>query len=93
MGPGALPGPIPLCDLLRSHRVAGAASAWRINMQLAIEVVLAIVLHPVAVVLAWMNIAGRRDLSLSRKLLWGVICLVWGIGPILYILLGDGSLW
>lgn len=62
-------------------------------MQLAIEVVLAIVLHPVAVVLAWMNIAGRRDLSLSRKLLWGVICLVWGIGPILYILLGDGSLW
>jgi hypothetical protein len=62
-------------------------------VKLAIEVVLAIVLHPLAVVLAWISLARRRDLSLAQKLIWAVICLIWGIGPILYILLGDGSLW
>jgi hypothetical protein len=62
-------------------------------MKLIIEVILALVLHPIAVILAWINLARRRDLSGGKKLLWGVICLVWGIGPILYMLLGDGELW
>ncbi len=62
-------------------------------MKLAVEVVIAIVLHPLAVVLAWMSLVRRRDLSLSQKLIWAVVCLIWGIGPILYILLEDGSLW
>ena len=62
-------------------------------MKFVIEVLLAIFLHPVAVVLSWFNLAGRSDLDMPHKLIWGVVCLVWGIGPILYILLGDGSLW
>lgn len=62
-------------------------------MKLLLEVVIAIVLHPLAVVLAWISIAGRRDLSPTQKLIWAVVCLVWGIGPILYMVLGDGSLW
>jgi hypothetical protein len=62
-------------------------------VKLLIEVLISLVLHPVAVLLTWVNIAGRKDLNLPQKLIWGVICLVWGIGPILYMLLGGGSLW
>ena len=62
-------------------------------MKLILEIALAIVLHPVAVVLAWINIAGRTNMSTVQKILWGVICIVWGIGPILYILFGGGTLW
>jgi hypothetical protein len=28
-----------------------------------------------------------------QKVLWAVVCFFWGIGPILYILLGNGRLW
>jgi hypothetical protein len=62
-------------------------------MKLLVEVLLAIFLHPVAVVLAWINLAGRSDIGGTQKLIWAVVCLVWGIGPILYMLLGDGALW
>lgn len=62
-------------------------------MKLVLEVIVALVLHPVAVVLAWINLAGRRDLTRAKKILWGVVCLIWGLGPILYMLLGDGELW
>lgn len=62
-------------------------------MKLLIEVLLAIFLHPIAVVLAWINLAGRADLTGSQKLVWAIVCLLWGIGPILYILVGNGTLW
>ena len=44
-------------------------------------------------ILTWINILGRGDLGGLQKLLWIIICAVWGIGPILYILLGGGDLW
>ena len=62
-------------------------------MKLILELAVAIVLHPIAVVLCWINIAGRTDLSTLQKILWAVVCFVWGIGPILYILFGGGTLW
>jgi hypothetical protein len=62
-------------------------------MKLFIEIVLAIVLHPLAVVLVWINLLGRSDIGGTKKILWAIIALVWGIGPILYMLLGDGTLW
>lgn len=62
-------------------------------MKLLVEAIIAIILHPVAVILAWVNIAGRSDLSGVQKLVWAIVCLVWGIGPILYILVGGGELW
>jgi hypothetical protein len=62
-------------------------------VKFVLEALLAIILHPIAVVLAWINILGRNDLSGSQKLVWGVVCLVWGLGPILYMLVGDGKLW
>ncbi|HEV2141557.1 MAG TPA: PLDc N-terminal domain-containing protein [Candidatus Dormibacteraeota bacterium] len=58
-----------------------------------VEVLIAIFLHPVAFVLAVINIVNRQDMSGLSKVLWIIISFFWGIGPILYILLGGGKLW
>ena len=57
------------------------------------EAIVSIVLHPIAMVLAWINMAGRSDLGAGQKIIWGVVSIIWGIGPLLYILLGGGTLW
>jgi hypothetical protein len=62
-------------------------------MKLLVEILISVFLHPIAFVLALINIAGRADLNAMQKVLWAVVCLFWGIGPILYILLGNGKLW
>ena len=62
-------------------------------MKLLLEVIISLILHPIAVVLMWINLAGRADLSGVEKLLWAIVGIVWGIGPILYILVGRGALW
>jgi hypothetical protein len=48
-------------------------------------------LHPLAVVLAWIDLARRSDLSGMRKLVWGVFMIV-PIVPFVYVLTG-GDLW
>ena len=62
-------------------------------MKVLFEFLLAIVLHPVAVFLMVLNLLGRNDLSDGKKAVWALCGLLWGIGPILYILLADGALW
>jgi hypothetical protein len=62
-------------------------------VKLLIEILLAIFLHPIVVILVWIDLAGRRDIGLFRKILWGLVALVWGIGPMLYVFLGDGNFW
>ena len=62
-------------------------------MKLILEILLAAILHPIAVVLMWINLAGRTDINRLQKVIWAVVGLIWGIGPILYILVGDGVLW
>ncbi len=62
-------------------------------IKLIIEFLLAIFLHPIAFVLCLVNILGRDDLSSLQKVVWGVVTLVWGIGPILYLLVGGGRMW
>lgn len=61
-------------------------------MKLIGEILIAVFLHPVAFILCLINIAGRGDMGMLGKVLWAVISVFWGIGPILYILLGGGSL-
>jgi hypothetical protein len=39
------------------------------------------------------NIVNRTDLGGLAKFLWIVVTFFWGIGPILYILLGGGKFW
>ncbi|TMB47837.1 MAG: hypothetical protein E6J53_01165 [Chloroflexi bacterium] len=62
-------------------------------MKLIGEILVSIFLHPVAWVLCVINIVNRTDMGGFSKFLWIVITFVWGIGPILYILLGGGRLW
>jgi Phospholipase_D-nuclease N-terminal len=62
-------------------------------IKLIIEFLLAIFLHPIAFVLCLVNILGRDDLNGLQKVVWGVVTLVWGIGPILYLLVGGGRMW
>jgi hypothetical protein len=62
-------------------------------MKLLIEILISVVLHPLAFILALINIAFRQDLTLLQKVLWGIVSVIWGVGPILYMLLGGGSLW
>jgi hypothetical protein len=63
------------------------------SVKLFLEIVLAIILHPIAFLLMLLNIVGRDDLSTLKKSIWAVVGLIWGIGPILYLLAADGSLW
>ncbi|HKV31152.1 MAG TPA: PLDc N-terminal domain-containing protein [Candidatus Dormibacteraeota bacterium] len=62
-------------------------------MKFLLEIVISAILHPLAYLLALINILGRADLNAGQKLVWAIICIVWGIGPILYILIGGGELW
>jgi hypothetical protein len=62
-------------------------------MKLVLEIVISALLHPLAYLLALINILGRGDLNGGQKVLWAIICIVWGIGPILYVLIGGGDLW
>ena len=58
-----------------------------------VEVLMAIFLHPIAFVLCVINIVNRDDMSGLSKVLWIIITFFWGIGPILYLLLGGGRFW
>jgi Phospholipase_D-nuclease N-terminal len=58
-----------------------------------LEFLLAVFLHPIAFVLCLLNILGRSDLTGLQKLVWILVTLVWGIGPILYVLVGGGRMW
>ena len=49
------------------------------------------ILHPVAVILMWVNLATRSDLSFLAKLAWAVFGLI-PLVPFVYVLTG-GDLW
>jgi hypothetical protein len=49
------------------------------------------ILHPIAVVLIWINLATRRDLGALAKLLWAIFVLI-PLVPFLYVLV-SGDLW
>jgi hypothetical protein len=48
-------------------------------------------IHPVAVILMWINLAGRSDLTGLEKVVWAVFGLIPFV-PFLYVLVG-GDLW
>jgi hypothetical protein len=48
-------------------------------------------IHPVAVVLMWIDLASRKDLTGFAKLAWGLFGLI-PLVPFLYVLTG-GDLW
>ena len=62
-------------------------------MKMLLQILVSVILHPIALVLMIFNIIGREDLDGGKKLVWSFVGLLWGLGPILYITIGDGSLW
>ena len=59
-------------------------------MKKIIELILC-VLHPIAVVLIWINLLIRRDIGLVAKLTWGITAII-PLVPFVYVLTG-GDLW
>jgi hypothetical protein len=56
-------------------------------MKKLLELLLCI-LHPVAVVLIWINLIGRSDIGFVGKLAWGIASIVPFV-PFLYVLSGN----
>jgi hypothetical protein len=56
-------------------------------MKKILELLLCI-LHPVAVVLIWIDLLGRGDLGFVEKLAWGIAVIVPFV-PFLYVLTGN----
>ncbi|MGH7683576.1 MAG: hypothetical protein ACREMT_04455 [Vulcanimicrobiaceae bacterium] len=61
-------------------------------MKLILEVIVSLILHPLAFILALINISSR-NMAFGNKVIWGIVSIVWGVGPILYATVGGGSLW
>ncbi len=51
----------------------------------------ACVLHPIAVVLIWINLLGRSDIGATAKLAWALFAVVPAV-PFVYVLTGN-ELW
>jgi hypothetical protein len=62
-------------------------------MKLFLEILVAIILHPLALILMLLNLIGRSDIDGGKKIVWALVGIIWGIGPILYITVGEGTLW
>lgn len=62
-------------------------------MKLLLQALVSIVLHPIALVLMLLNLVGRDDLDSGKKIVWALVGVLWGIGPILYVTVGEGALW
>jgi hypothetical protein len=62
-------------------------------MKLLLEILLSIFLHPIAMVLMWISLIARQDMTTGKKVIWFLVSIVWGLGPIVYILVADGALW
>ena len=62
-------------------------------MKLLLEMLLSVFLHPVAMILMWVNLIARSDMDGFKKAIWFIVSLIWGLGPIVYVLAADGALW
>ncbi len=57
------------------------------RMKKILELVLCL-LHPVAVILIWINLVGRSDLGTVAKLTWAIASII-PIVPFIYVLTGN----
>jgi hypothetical protein len=48
-------------------------------------------LHPLAVVLIWINLAVRTDIGVAAKIAWAILCII-PLVPFVYVLTGN-DLW
>lgn len=60
-------------------------------MKKLIEVLICLLLHPIAVVLMWIDLATRSDAGGGAKLVWAIGALI-PLIPVVYVLT-SGDLW
>jgi hypothetical protein len=77
---------------MRSHapEVTSNRPRYEISNKMLLEIICCI-LHPLAVVLIWINLLRRKDLTGTAKLTWGITALV-PLVPFVYVLTGN-DLW
>ena len=68
------------------QQIRPASSALEVPWKKLVELLLCI-LHPIAVVLMWINLLSRTDLSTVGKLAWAIFGLI-PLVPFLYVLTG-----
>ncbi len=59
-------------------------------MKKLLELIVCLI-HPLAVILIWIDLATRRDIGTVAKLAWAIFCII-PLVPFLYVLVG-GDLW
>jgi hypothetical protein len=57
---------------------------------LPFAVAISILIPPVGTALAWLDIVRRRDLPGPLRGYWIVLCLIPGLGPLMYLGIGNG---
>jgi len=86
--------PEPALAFLSGGRFGIGSLRDTVGMKKLPEILVSIVLHPIAVFLMIANLLGRDDLNVPQRIFWIVFGAIgWGIGPILYVTLGGGDLW
>jgi hypothetical protein len=60
-------------------------------MKKLVELLICVLLHPIAVVLIWIDLLTRGDASTAVKVVWAIIALV-PLVPCVYVLV-SGDLW
>lgn len=71
----------------RDDGVPWYVAGYRPTMKKLIELILCI-LHPIAVVLIWIDLLGRSDIGSIAKLTWAIAAIV-PIVPFVYVLTGN----
>lgn len=59
-------------------------------MKKLLELIVCLI-HPLAVILIWIDLATRRDIGTVAKVAWAIFCVI-PLVPFLYVLVG-GDLW
>jgi hypothetical protein len=79
------------CAHARSCPRRAHASAGRFEIMKKLIELLVCFIHPLAVVLMWIDLATRTDMTRGRKLVWAIFGLI-PLVPFLYVLT-SGDLW
>jgi hypothetical protein len=72
-------------------RSAVAVAGSSVVMTKKIIELLLCILHPIAVILIWINLIGRSDIGFVAKLTWGIVAIVPFV-PFVYVLVGNDFL-
>jgi hypothetical protein len=60
-------------------------------MKKLVELLICVLLHPIAVILIWIDLLARGDASTAAKVAWAILVLI-PLVPCVYVLI-SGDLW